>query len=372
LAREARVTDASERSIKEARVREYMAARGLDGVLLTTAANFAWLTGGASNVVGTATEIGAASLLVTEEATLLITDNIERARLEAEELPDAGIETESYPWHAPDLPGVVARRARGGRVAADTAVPGTEPLPSDFAVLRCSLLPAEIERYRWLGEHAALCMTRACFEARPGLSEHRVAGMLGGDLRAFGMTPTLLLAGADERAYRFRHPIPTDRRLASHLLLAVGARRWGLIISMTRLVHFGPLPDELRRKHDAVARVDAALIHATRPGVPVREIFATGCRAYAGAGYPDEWTRHHQGGPTGYAGRDYRATAETDALVQPNQAFAWNPSIAGTKSEDTILAADNGPEIVTATPDLPIVRVRIAGSEIERADILQR
>jgi Xaa-Pro dipeptidase len=366
------VTDASERSIKAARVREYMAARGLAGVLLTTAANFAWLTGGASNTVGTATEIGAASLLVTAETTLLITDNIERARLEAEERPDAAIETESYPWHAPDLAGVVARRARGGRVAADTSVPGTEPLPPDFAALRCSLLPAEIERYRWLGEHVALCMTRACFEARPGLSEHRIAGMLGGDLRAFGMAPTLLLAGADDRAFRFRHPIPTDRRLASHLLLAVGARRWGLIVSMTRLVHFGPLPDELRRKHDAVVRVDAAFIHSTRPGTPVREIFATGCRAYAEAGYPDEWTDHHQGGPTGYAARDYRATRETDALVQPNQAFAWNPSIAGTKSEDTILAAVNGLEIFTATPDLPTVRVNFDGVEITRPDVLCR
>jgi Xaa-Pro aminopeptidase len=349
-----------------------MAAHGLAGVLLTTAANFAWLTGGASSTVGTATEMGAASLLVTQDAVVLIADNIERTRLEAEELPDAGIDYESYPWHAPDLPGAVARRARGGRVAADTAVPGTEPLAPDFTRLRCSLLPTEIERYRWLGEHVALCMTRACFEARPGLSEHRIAGMLSGDLHAFGITPTLLLVGADERAFRFRHPIPTDRRLQSHLLLAIGARRWGLIASMTRLVHFGPLPDELRRKHDAVVRVDAAFLHATRPGAPVREIFAAGCRAYAEAGYPDEWIHHHQGGPTGYAGRDYRATPETDALVQPHQAFAWNPTIAGTKSEDTLIATADGPAILTATPDLPVIRVTIVGFEIERPDILCR
>jgi Xaa-Pro aminopeptidase len=366
------VTETSERPIKEARVRDYMAARGLAGVLVTTAANFAWLTGGATNTVGTATEVGAASLLVTDEAAVLICDNIERARLEAEELPDAGIEWETTPWHAPDLPGIVARRARGGRVAADTPVPGTEPLAADFAALRLSLLPSEIERYRWLGEHVALCMTRACFEARPGLSEHRIAGILGGDLRAFGITPALLLAGADERALRFRNPIPTDRRLQAHLLLAAGARRWGLIASMTRLVHFGSLPAELRRKHDAVVRVDAAFHHATRPGAPVREIFAAGCRAYAGAGYPDEWMNHHQGGPTGYAGPDDPATPETDAVVQPNQAFTWNPSIAGTRSEDTILATAGGREILTATPDLLVVRVSLDGIEIARPDILCR
>jgi Xaa-Pro aminopeptidase len=121
-----------------------------------------------------------------------------------------------------------------------------------------------------------------------------------------------------------------------------------------------------------VVRVDAAFHHATRPGAPIREIFAAGCRAYADAGYPDEWTCHHQGGPTGYAGRDYRATPETDALVQPAQAFAWNPSIAGTKSEDTLIATAGGAEILTATPDLPVVRVTIDGFGIERPDILCR
>jgi Xaa-Pro dipeptidase len=366
------VTETSERLIKEARVREYLTARGLAGVLLTTAANFAWLTGGATNTVGTSTEVGAASLLVTEDAVVVISDTIERARLEAEELPDPGIEWETYPWHTPDLPAVVARRARGGRVAADTPVPGTEPLAADFAGLRFSLLPAEIERYRWLGEHVALCMTRACFETRPGLSEHRIAGMLGGDLRAFGITPTLLLAGADERAFRFRHPIPTDRSLRSHLLLAAGARRWGLIASMTRLVYFGSLPEELRRKHDAVVRVDASLHHATRPGAPVREIFDAGRRAYAGAGCPDAWQEHHQGGPTGYASRDTLATPNTDGVVQPNQAFAWSPSLAGTRSEDTILATADGPELLTATPDFPIVSVSLDGLEIARPDILCR
>ncbi|MDT8304742.1 MAG: hypothetical protein RRC07_02300 [Anaerolineae bacterium] len=30
------------------------------------------------------------------------------------------------------------------------------------------------------------------------------------------------------------------------------------------------------------------------------------------------------------------------------QVFAWNPSIAGTKSEDTILAGESGNEILTA------------------------
>jgi hypothetical protein len=73
-----------------------------------------------------------------------------------------------------------------------------------------------------------------------------------------------------------------------------------------------------------------------------------------------------------YAGREYRATTYTETLVQPHQAFAWNPTIAGTKSEDTLIATDDGPEILTATPDLPVVPVSHDGVEIARPDILCR
>ena len=44
--------------------------------------------------------------------------------------------------------------------------------------------------------------------------------------------------------------------------------------SITRLVHFGPLPAELRRKAEAVAAIDAAMLAATVPGVTLGAVFA--------------------------------------------------------------------------------------------------
>ena len=55
----------------------------------------------------------------------------------------------------------------------------------------------------------------------------------------------------------------------------------------------------------------------------------------------------HQGGPCGYQGRDYLGSPTAPGVVLENQPFAWNPSITGTKSEDTILATVAGPEIIT-------------------------
>ena len=43
-------------------------------------------------------------------------------------------------------------------------------------------------------------------------------------------------------------------------MLVVGGRREGLHLSATRLVHFGPIPEELRQRHLACVRVDAALL----------------------------------------------------------------------------------------------------------------
>jgi antitoxin VapB len=180
------------------------------------------------------------------------------------------------------------------------------------------------------------------------------------------------LIAADERISKYRHPVPTDKKIDRYVMLVTGARRWGLVTSMSRLVHFGKLPDELKEKHKACVYVDTAFIHATRPGNSVSAIFNKGVEAYAEAGYPQEWTFHHQGGPTGYKGRDYRGTPNVQGVVQPNQAYAWNPSISGTKSEDTIIAMPEKTEVISEIPGWPMVEVTVDGTSYRRPDILVR
>jgi Xaa-Pro aminopeptidase len=191
---------------------------------------------------------------------------------------------------------------------------------------------------------------------------------------AWGLIPAVVLVATDERALKYRHPIPdATKPLQQYGMLIVGARYKGLCVSATRLVHFGPPNnDDLRRKQEATAYVDATLISHTTQGARIGDIFAAGVAAYEERGFGDEWQLHHQGGPTGYAPREYRAEPDCDLTVQPGQAFAWNPSISGTKSEDTMILTDNGQEIITTTPDWPMLTVQVGETTWHRPGILVR
>ena len=363
---------ANELAEKERRVREFLEQQSLDALLISRQDNFAWLSCGGDNHVGIATDLGSASLLITQDEKWLVCDNIESRRVMEEELEELGFKSSPFNWWEDGIANALEKLTRGGALGADLPLVGDKFVGKELARLRYSLLPDEVERYRWVGKHVAQCMENACQAVKPGMTEHEIAGLLAKDMFSLGIVPAVLLIAADDRAFQHRHPIPTDKKLEKHVMLVTCGRRWGLIVSLTRLVNFGKLPEELQNKHEAVVRLDATFIAQTKPGARVGDIFDAGVETYHKAGYGEEWKLHHQGGPTGYAGRDYRANSRTDDHVQENQAFAWNPSIAGTKSEDTIIAQADRTEIISPTPNLPSVTVELDGQTIQRPDILER
>ena len=155
-------------------------------------------------------------------------------------------------------------------------------------------------------------------------------------------------------------------------MLILCGRKWGLVCSVTRFVYFGKLPDDLRRKVTACAHVDGVYIGATRPGQTLGRVFELAQAAYAEAGFANEWQKHHQGGPAGYEPREFLATPGLKDVVAVGQAYAWNPSITGAKTEDSILVGEKGNEVVTATSGLPTLLVtRADGTQVARPMILE-
>jgi antitoxin VapB len=117
--------------------------------------------------------------------------------------------------------------------------------------------------------------------------------------------------------------------------------------------------------------VDATFIAATRPGANLSQVFKRGTEVYAANGFANEWKLHHQGGPAGYEPREYVVTPTIKDQVILGQAFAWNPSITGTKSEDTIQVGGQENEIMTAIPGWPMIEVEIDNKIFARPAILE-
>jgi antitoxin VapB len=109
-------------------------------------------------------------------------------------------------------------------------------------------------------------------------------------------------------------------------MLILCGRQYGLVCSLTRLIHFGPLPEELKGKALAVAKIVAPMITATKPGIVMNRILKVGQKEYELTGFKDEWRKHHQGGPAGYSPREIIINEKTDtlqsALIGPSAACA--------------------------------------------------
>jgi Xaa-Pro aminopeptidase len=345
-----------ELQIKLSRVHTLLDRHQVEGLLLRRVSSFAWATCGAESYVNTAVTEGAASLFITREHRYLLTNNIEAPRMEQEfGLADQGWEFLVSPWTDPlkELNQLVA----GKNFAADVAFPGAKDVSGEVTRLRSALTELEGERFRKLGRLTADAMVSALQAVRPGMSEYQIAAAVSKETLVRGVLPIVNLVATDERVFRFRHPLPTDKKLDKYAMLAMCGRKWGLVCSITRLIHFGPLPEDLQERILATAQVNATVNEATRPGKTLGELLAQEQQTYARLGYADEWQKHHQGGMTGYESREFLATPGSQEMVAEGQAFAWNPSVAGAKVEDTILveAAEN--EIITLTPSLPATTI---------------
>ena len=115
----------------------------------------------------------------------------------------------------------------------------------------------------------------------PGMSELEITGALAAETYDRGLAPIVVLVATDERVSRYRHPIPTARQLQQYALLVLCARRHGLVANVTSAVHVGAIPDELLRRQEACARVDAAFLAATQPDNTTGDVFAVGAATYA-------------------------------------------------------------------------------------------
>jgi len=359
----------AELNLKLQRIRTLLSKRDLDALLLQQTANISWATCGGDVHINIADSVGIASILITQTDKFVVTNNIEATRLMQEEgLGEQGWEFKLLPWYEGNTQ--IPALTHNMRLCADSGFAQALDLSQEIAALRAQLTPEEEVRYRELGKICAQGMREAADAVKPGMSEFQISGLLAQSVESKGVQAVVNLIATDERIFSYRHPLPTAKKLQNYAMLVLCGRKWGLICSVTRFVHFGALPAEIQHKAQHVAHIDAAMIAATRPGKTLGDVFSQAQSAYAVAGFPDEWKLHHQGGSAGYAPRQVTARPASTEPVRVGQAFAWNPSIKGTKSEDTILIGEGLNEIITEMTDWPSIDVQVGQQSIKRPAIL--
>lgn len=345
-----------------------LAENKLDSVVLNAQHNFAWLTGGGSNGVDLSRENGVASLMVSRDGRRFIfANNIEMPRMQAEQT-GGSFEAVEFSWQDEKADGNIvlksAKRILGDNAKIATDIPmfaNSTAIEGKIAACRYVLTTEEQDRYRQLGKDAGSAMDCVVGLLEPGETEIEIAEKLRLELEKRGIASIVTLVAADERISQFRHPVPTAKRCEKTLLLVTCAKRQGLIASLSRVISFGKPDDELKRKTEAAAHVNAALLNATMPGTTGAEIYKIAADEYAATGFANEINRHHQGGAAGYRTRDWVAHPQSVEIVRECQAFAWNPSITGTKVEETCIVTADGVEIITASPFFPQIESVING-----------
>lgn len=332
---------------RSARLDAYLDRTGLAAVWFARPNSFAWLTGG-DNVVDRRGDVGVAAAGYDGEGLTVVTNNIEAERLRTEELP-AEARVVEFDWYEGSLADAVAAESPAP-AAADFDVPGMDTV--DAGALRQPLTDADVATYRDLGADTAAAVEAVCEDLDPDDTECEAAADLRERLTRVGVDSPVVLVGGAERAPQYRHYTPQDVPVGDYALVSVTAERDGLFASLTRAVTFSP-PDWFDGRARATARVASTALAATRDVGSRRngtaaDVFAAIQEAYTETGFPEEWRRHHQGGAAGFAGREWIATPTHDAPVELPMAYAWNPTVEGTKTEDTWLVTADGFECLTA------------------------
>jgi Xaa-Pro aminopeptidase len=333
-------------------LRELMKAKGLDAFVLRRNPNLAWAIAGRAHVP-TTIDMACFDLIVTQDSATAVTNVVEAPRLIAEELPTE-ITVQTVKWSEgrdPLLP-------TGPKVGSDQ--PGADRMDCsvEVEIMRACLIQLDVDRLKKISSDAAVALGNAMKQVESTDREIDVAGLITHSLWQADLEIAFLGVAGQDRVHRFRHPLPTDAVVGNRVSASICAKRKGLIASVTRIVTFGTVTDQMVSDYTSIYKVEAAMLDATVVGAAFSDPINAAIAAYPANGFDaDEWTKHHQGGPTGYLPRDWPANQASTRLIAHNQPIAWNPTGKGWKAEDTIVATDSGVKILSNDPDWPTFEV---------------
>jgi Xaa-Pro dipeptidase len=337
------------------------------GLVLTGPAAVAWACGGVAPPVDRSAAVDLVWAVFTDAGAALITTRVEADRIRDEYGPAAHgfAELVTVPWQDAAAFVTAAERLAGApaqQLASDGHGAFGLDASDDLVALRLTLSPAEQADLADLGLVAATALQSALTSWRPGERDLDIQARCAAQLEAAGADAPVLIVGGDDRLERYRHPMAVGAPVRRLVMAVVVARRGGLHVAATRFATAAPLNPAYAALRRRVLAIDDAVLSACRPGATYGAALAALDAGYARAGAPGEWAHHYQGGPIGFAQREFEIAPDQVSSrwyreqIAAGHAIAWNPSLpGGGKTEDTYLVTDDGQlELVTSAPGWPV------------------
>jgi Xaa-Pro dipeptidase len=362
--------------IKLKRVRDMLDREGLNALALTKHSNFSWMTAGGKSVVTTCVDGGVATLLITKDALYAVTSIIEERRMRDEEyLEELGFKIVFQEWYENRTADIIAQIVGDmSKVGTDMPIGSAKVIDEKIKPLRYSLTENEVCRYQYLGDTLSAALEKYIATVKPGMTELEITGGLCEALWKYNIEQVLYLVASDERTCKYRHAIPTGKKLQDHLYISVNGRYKGLITTVTRMVHFGKADEKLLKQYDDTCEIDCRTIASFAVGKDDLAAYHTCKKAYEDLGHGQMWALHGQGGAQGYDNRDYMVTPSSHDITQPNQCYCYNPVIDGpygaTKTEDAFIVTKQGPLFITKPVTFPKICKEIGDIKFEKPGLL--
>jgi Xaa-Pro dipeptidase len=352
------------------RIRAWLAGPtdpGSAGLVLTGPAAVAWACGGVAPPVDrTAATDLVWAVFNSDGSAALITTNVEADRIRDEYGPAAHgfAELIIVPWQDAGAFVQAAERFAGGpaaRLAADGHPAFGGDASADLVALRLALSQPERDDLADLGHDAAAALQSALAAWRPGERDLDIQARCAAALESAGADAPVLIVGGDDRLERYRHPMAAGAPVRRIVMAVVVARRGGLHVAATRFAAAATASQPQASLRRRVLAIEDAVLAACLPGATYGTALAALAAGYDRAGAPGGWAGHYQGGPIGFAQREFEIAPDQVTSrwyrqpVEPGHAIAWNPSLpGGAKAEDTYLMTDDGQlALITCAPGWP-------------------
>ncbi len=349
---------------------EFLAEIASDSLVLTQPHNFAWLTAGGDSTFRGGPD-AVAAVFVTPEVRVILTNNVDSGHLFDRELNGLGFQLKERPWHEPRSV-LLTDLCRGRNVASDSGVCGTPNVDDLLLPLRTSFSDYDRQALRTLGRLVTHAVEATARTFEQFSTEAEVAGQLAHRLLRHEVVPVKIQIMADGQGHRYRHWAYGLDPIHRTCVLSAVARREGLHIGVARTVCFGSPTQEFQNTHQLASLVQTSGMYFSRPGWRFAETWERVARIYEKFDAAEEWRNAEQGQVIGYRDQEIPVVPGSGVTISAGTPLYWRPSVRVAAVGDTILAQDQGFEVLTPSENWPLLTVEVKGKPVQRPNILIR